>query len=312
MPGLSMTTNLLPPVAPGGAVRITASESGQASPCPAAGPSSIGNRQMPVSARTIATQTEPTGCDNQARALRAMQAVRTAYRAGDKSSNKRPSQANDVDGTRYRRSIRAGYKLTYLRNLTAANFAHFRVPQTSLRIAAANCGELAAAAARQVQAEGGKAEIWALHDPQAKPVSRHPHAFTVVGTPASAESVDFAGWDDVWIVDPWANVVCPAPAFPAQLAAKLDKWAGQGKHLRDDATGRWEPADEPGFLALVREGRKVSCGEDFTLRRVTYDVMHTPRYPARLKACWTAAAAVPPVPPPAGDGAPCSGIGVAV
>jgi len=61
MPGLSMTTNLL---APGRAVRITASESGQASPCPEAGPSSIGNRQMPLLARTTGTQTEPTGCDN--------------------------------------------------------------------------------------------------------------------------------------------------------------------------------------------------------------------------------------------------------
>lgn len=302
---LSMTTHLPPRVAPGCAVRITAPEAGKPCPSPAAGPSRIGNRPMPLSARTIATQTEPTGCDNQARALRAMRAVRAAYRAGDKSSNKRPSQTSDVDGARRQRSIRAGYKLGHLRNLTAANFAHFRIPQTGLRIAAANCGELAAAAARQVRADGGMAEIWALHDPQAKGVGTHPHAFTVVGTPPSADSVDFTGWDAVWIVDPWANVVCPAPAFPAQLAAKLHKWAEQGKRLRDDATGRWDPADETGFLSLVRGGRKVSCGEDFTLRRVTYDVLYTPRYPARVHASWTAAmGASHPAPPPAGDGAP--------
>ena len=312
MPGLSMTTHPPPRMAPGCAVRLTAPEPGRPRQSPAAHLSSIGNRPVPLSARSPVPRTAPTGSDNQTHALRAMQTVRTAYRAGDKSSNKRPSQASDVDGARLRRSIRASYRLKHLRSLTTANVAHFRVPQTDPRIAAANCGDLAAAAARQVQAGGGMAEIWALHDPQAKVAGRYPHAFTVVGTPPSAESVYFIGWDAIWIVDPWANVVCPAPAFPAQLAEKLHTWAEQGKCLRNDETGGWDAADEPGFLELVRSGRKVSCGDGFTTRRATYDVLYTSRYPAKLQAAWTAAmAAAQPAPPPQGDGVPCSAVGVA-
>lgn len=291
MPSVSPLFPAAPRIAPGLAVRLAANAASRCQSGSAARPTAVANHPLTASrARHTQNASGASTRDNRTLARDAMRAVRSAYRAGDKSSNKLPTQGRDIEA-RQQRGIRASYRIGHLRKLTSANIHHFRVPQRGTRIDAGNCGELAVAVARRVQARGGAVSIWSIHDVQAKGAAAYPHAFCVVGEPPSASSRDFAGWDGVWIVDGWANVVCEAPEFTAQLTAKLLKWAGQGKLLRNDDTKAWEPADEPGFLALVRDAPKVRHKPSLTADYIAFDVLSTAQYPASVTAAWRAACA---------------------
>lgn len=90
-----------------------------------------------------------------------------------------------------------------------------------LKIDAAHCGELARATAKRTLAYGGNAEVWKLKGQD--------HAFAVIGCPPEQFTVDFKTWKGIWIIDPWAKIVCKAPEYVDKLKDKMERWTSKGK-----------------------------------------------------------------------------------
>ncbi len=88
-----------------------------------------------------------------------------------------------------------------------------------LKSGAGNCGEMALLSKDIIKKSGGRAYEWAAGDA---------HAFTVVGGPPVLPpgTPDFseAAWADAWIVDPWANIACPARDYTQQLKKVMGQW----------------------------------------------------------------------------------------
>lgn len=119
-----------------------------------------------------------------------------------------------------------------------------------VKTGAGNCGEMAALSKDIIEKSGGRAYEWAI------PGS---HAFTVVGGPSTlpAGSVNFseAAWADAWIVDPWANIACPAREYTQQLSNVMHKWAQEGVKIIDE-NGPTSPID-PAWLKGITSGSKA-------------------------------------------------------
>ena len=120
------------------------------------------------------------------------------------------------------------------------NFLRNGKAMLRMRPVAANCGELAMMAA---------ASAWArLGSPQPAPVAlvslQAPadHVFCLVGNhnhcgdvmldcdsihDLTTDSPD----DDMWVADPWLNVMCRLKNYPAQAAAKFNKWQAANKRI---------------------------------------------------------------------------------
>jgi hypothetical protein len=80
---------------------------------------------------------------------------------------------------------------------------------------------------------------------QASLVSVPGHKFVAIGNIGPAEAgLPLAQWPArIHIVDPWTNIECSAPEYPAKFAAKMAKWEGNGKLLRTDAGDLVSPLD---------------------------------------------------------------------
>jgi hypothetical protein len=64
----------------------------------------------------------------------------------------------------------------------------------------------------------------------------------------------FSNWHDVWIVDPWANISCPAPQYIGRIIAKMKKWEADGKKIID-GVARIDPTDSE-WINDLRNSRK--------------------------------------------------------
>jgi hypothetical protein len=187
---------------------------------PSARPSSTVTSKRPSSAE-----------QNRAIAQSVYEEVKAAYRKGLKSNNKFRPVVDDM-----MRKLDASDTLKRIRETYKHNLDHGIIvpPQPGeLVIPAANCGELARIAARRAIEKGGYAEVWDFG-----PLTDH--EFTVIGRPArtgnppvqETTSTTFANWQDAWIVDPWANISCPAPQYIGQLTAKMAKWQEANKKIQ--------------------------------------------------------------------------------
>lgn len=114
---------------------------------------------------------------------------------------------------------------------------------------AGNCQEMAGAAAQLIVSNGGQGTVYAV-DYQGS------HAFTLVGrVPASAQDhVGLQDYEDCWVVDPWAGLVCPAQDYCHAFDQKMAKWAGQHKAL--SWNNEWIEPTDPHWLLAVMNGPK--------------------------------------------------------
>ncbi len=140
------------------------------------------------------------------------------------------------------------------RTLMPRNIGFLRLGKAMLRMrpAAANCGELAIMAA---------AAAWGrLGEPQNAPVAlvslRAPadHVFCIVGPRAQCaqlhnstiqELVLLPSAADLWVADPWLNVMCRLQHYPARAAAKFNKWQRANKRIA------WDGPRGPGWYPPV-------------------------------------------------------------
>lgn len=171
--------------------------------------------------------------------------VKKAYRAGLKSDNKIYVRGDKRDASLVRASD-ASLALAALRDRQLDNHMKGKVatPSAEPLIPAANCGDLARMVANRTTQRGGYAEVWVFDDAN--------HAFAVIGHPPAGTTTSFSNWKDVWIVDPWANIVCPATQYVSTFVEKMKKWERAGKVI--DSGTIW-PLD-PVWMNAAIDGAK--------------------------------------------------------
>ncbi|OPA91577.1 hypothetical protein BFW88_13175 [Pseudomonas fluorescens] len=115
------------------------------------------------------------------------------------------------------RADAADIAIGWLRNINGAEDPNYS--NLILKTGAGNCGEMARLSKDIIKKSGGRAYEWYASDA---------HAFTVVGGPSTlpSETKDFSGaaWTDAWIVDPWADIACPAREYTQKLKEVMAKW----------------------------------------------------------------------------------------
>jgi len=108
----------------------------------------------------------------------------------------------------------------------------------ALKSGAGNCGEMSLLARDIINESGGRAYTWG---------AGKDHVFTVVGGPSILPegTVDFsqAQWADAWIVDPWAEIACPARQYMAELEVTMKRWDALGWKLRHGTNPNMSPLD---------------------------------------------------------------------
>lgn len=114
----------------------------------------------------------------------------------------------------------------WLRNTVGAHALNR--PDLILKAGAGNCGEMALLSRDIVKKSGGHAYEWKASDAR---------AFTVIGGPATlpAGTVNFAeaAWADAWIVDPWADIACPARLYTRKLDEVMTQWERANLKIMD-------------------------------------------------------------------------------
>lgn len=143
-----------------------------------------------------------------------------------------------------KRSEAANMTLTWLRK-TAQNPAQ-GYSNLILKAGAGNCGEMALVSKDIITKSGGRAYEW--HASQE-------HVFTVIGGPTElpAGTVDFsdAAWKDAWIVDPWADIACPAREYTRKIDEVMTQWARDKVKIRTGQNQFISPRDQNWLDALV-------------------------------------------------------------
>jgi hypothetical protein len=127
-----------------------------------------------------------------------------------------------------------------------------------LRTGAGNCDQMAWTASKIINESGGTATVWGM--PGA-------HTFTVVGVPRGTvvKTVDFSepAFKDAWVVDPWAEISCPASEYVMRLDLQMNLWEAEGKMLLmtdwlspNPAQG-WKSPTDPLWMAQIIHGEKI-------------------------------------------------------
>jgi hypothetical protein len=186
--------------------------------------------------------------ENSTLAIKIYHEVKKAYRAGHKSTNKLYVRGDkDKIDASWQRASQASLALRAIRDQHLDNVLNGKAaaPGEELCIPAANCGDLATIVAKRTIEEGGYAELWRFEDAD--------HSFAVIGHPSRGTATSFRDWQDVWIVDPWANIVCPATQYIDRFVKKMERWEEAGKAIHD---GTVSPVD-PAWKQAVLDGTKV-------------------------------------------------------
>ncbi|MBN2978398.1 hypothetical protein BFW88_13470 [Pseudomonas fluorescens] len=116
-----------------------------------------------------------------------------------------------------------------------------------MKTGAGNCGEMALLSQDIINKSGGTATLWNASDA---------HSFTVIGGPSSKANptVDFSepAWADAWIIDPWADIACPAPEYTQQLQATMIRWDKAGWKIREGTRLDMSPLDRDWMDKLIK------------------------------------------------------------
>lgn len=199
----------------------------------------LGKASISMMPNKISPLTKPANFDslteaqkNQFYALSSKESVDRAMKATGLGSGNRVTSLSDI-----KRAGAANQALTWLRE--TANSKIRDLGAESLKSGAGNCGEMSVLARDIITQSGGNAYTWGAGEV---------HTFTVVGGPSilPGETVDFsqAQWNDAWVVDPWAEIACPAKQYTSELEATMKRWNGLGWKLWMGANPDMSPLDK--------------------------------------------------------------------
>ncbi|MGS0740256.1 hypothetical protein ACVBEF_00205 [Glaciimonas sp. GG7] len=84
------------------------------------------------------------------------------------------------------------------------------------------------------------------------------HALAAVGTIAPEYAdLPLEEWPEhIYVCDPWANITCSAPDYPAKFAEKMEKWSNDNKEIYTDDHAWINPTDEK-WVSSVKEIPKI-------------------------------------------------------
>ncbi|ORM89863.1 hypothetical protein HA50_25040 [Pantoea cypripedii] len=119
----------------------------------------------------------------------------------------------------------------------------------AMKLGAGNCGEMSGIADQIINKSGGYSRQYQVD-------KKGTHAFTLVGKPSpyAKDSIHFSDYDNCWVVDPWANIVCKASEYTETFIKKMDEWTNKGKAIRTNED--WVFANNPEWVNAVVEGSK--------------------------------------------------------
>ncbi|AOE67777.1 hypothetical protein A7317_12445 [Pseudomonas fluorescens] len=186
----------------------------------------------------------PAARQNRFYAENAKAQVQQALKATGLGPGNQLRSANDLA-----RADAADMTLNWLRR--TADLRAPNGPDLIMKTGAGNCGEMALLSRDIIGKSGGKAAEWRAGDA---------HAFTVIGGPPGPVSAttDFAGpaWADAWVVDPWADIACPASEYTQQLQATMAKWDAAGLKIRQGGQANMSPLDPDWIDTLVKQPKR--------------------------------------------------------
>lgn len=190
--------------------------------------------------------TLPAAQQNQFYAQASRTAIDQQFEAtGIKWGNQR--LPNDLaDGAR---SYTADEIVTWLYTRTnAPNYS-----QVVMKVGAGNCDQMARVAVDTINLSGGQARIAQVQG----------HTFAVVGGQKTGPYTQFFSepdWADAWVVDPWAEITCPARDYRAQFMQRMQEWSNRGKQIMigDGGTppqGIWVDPMSPAWTGPATSGQ---------------------------------------------------------
>lgn len=186
----------------------------------------------------------PAKRQNQFYAEHAKDTVNQALKATGLGPGNQVRSATDVA-----RADAATITLGWLRRTTDLKARH--AGDLIMKTGAGNCGEMAILAREILHKSGARAAEW--HAGNA-------HAFTVVGGPTGPvkPTVDFSepAWANAWVVDPWADIACPASDYIAQLKATMAKWDKAGWKIREGIKRNMSPLDPDWLDKLINQPKQ--------------------------------------------------------
>ncbi|AKA80661.1 dermonecrotic toxin domain-containing protein [Pseudomonas synxantha] len=186
----------------------------------------------------------PAKRQNQFYAEHAKDTVNQALKATGLGPGNQVRSATDVA-----RADAATFTLGWLRRTTDLKAP--RAGDLIMKTGAGNCGEMAILAREILNTSGARAAEW--HAGNA-------HAFTVVGGPTGPvkPTVDFSEptWANAWVVDPWADISCPASDYMAQLKATMAKWDKAGWKIREGIKRNMSPLDPDWLDTLINQPKQ--------------------------------------------------------
>ena len=209
----------------------------------------------------------PARRQNQFYAEQAKHRVSQALKATGLGPGNQVRSATDVA-----RADAATLTLGWLRRTATLRAPH--AGDLIMKTGAGNCGEMAILARDILNKSGARATEWHVGDT---------HAFTVVGGPPGdvGPTVDFSepAWASAWIVDPWADIACPAADYMAQLQATMAKWDEAGWKIREGIKRNMSPTDPDWLHRLINQPKQPYGPEPAADTPV---IVRPPRVPADI------------------------------
>ncbi|QJT80753.1 hypothetical protein [Kosakonia sp. MUSA4] len=113
------------------------------------------------------------------------------------------------------------------------------------RLKAGNCGEMTQIAVRFITQHGGNAGLCVTND-----IFTHMFCLLAKSSYKYPEYITAGEMDkDLWIIDPWCGICCPANLFISEFLNKMSKWTAQNKRILFN--GDWVKANDPKWIECV-------------------------------------------------------------
>lgn len=213
--------------------------------------------------------------NNKEIATRVSEKVRFEYKKGWGSDNiKYRSYFNNTAHEHKRQQAAVVRKA--LQDLTRENIIQNQQKDPGeLKIDAGNCIHLAITAVREAHKLGANSEVWAFTLSGKENRYNIPHCFALVGAPKEASLINFDHCQDIWVIDPWANIVCEAPEYLRQLNEKMERWEMKGKMIYNYETYKWESPTDDSWIKSINELPK-KFHLTYSDEDVQYQITHVP------------------------------------
>jgi len=194
---------------------------------------------------------------NEFLAKKAFELVRKRFKGGIKSANKiKPSDPKSIE-----RQKNACNVVPDIQTKIYHDFSGILNYSEAWEKGAGNCGEMSGIAAQFINKSGGYAT-------QYKVDNKGTHGFTLVGIPprTAKDDIHFSDYDNCWVVDPWAGIVCEASQYTECFKNKMNEWTEKNKMILDHNANSWVEPNKNFLSAVVSANKTPIFSENFYIQ----------------------------------------------